>query len=53
MRMKKSWDKRGLTFAKRGEEWRAGAERVAVIKTNVIAGRGYSEWVGKQAGGVA
>ena len=52
-RMRKSWDKRGVTFAERGEQWKAAADRLASAKVNVIAGWGYSEWLGKQSGGIA
>jgi hypothetical protein len=52
VRMKKSWDKAGLNFGQRGADWKAAADRMATMKTNVIAGWGYSEWLGKQSGGV-
>ena len=52
-RMRKSWDKRGLTFDERGEEWKAGADRVSAMKVNVVEGWGYSEWLGRAQGGAA
>ena len=47
--MKKSWDKRELSFEDRAAEWTSAIERVSNIRTNVIAGWGYSEWVNKIA----
>lgn len=52
-RMKKSWEKAGLSFEERGTEWKAAADRIASVKANVIAGWGYSEFLGKLQGGTA
>jgi hypothetical protein len=54
-RMRKSWDKRGLTFDERAEEWTGAVEKVQTLAMRAIPGWGYSEWLASksQAGGVA
>jgi Replication protein len=47
-RMKKSWDKRGLDFDQRREEWKNAIARVETLTMPLIQGWGYSEWVNRQ-----
>ncbi len=51
-RMKKSWERRKLSFQEQQEEWLAGVERIAAIKMNEIAGWDYSGFLARmQPGG--
>lgn len=44
-RMKKSWEKAGLSFEDRGAAWRGAAEYVSARKVNAVAGWAYSEFL--------
>ena len=54
-RMRKSWEKRELTFDERREEWMGAVEKVETLAIRSIPGWGYSEWLANrsQSGGPA